>query len=187
MQEEKVTNNEPKAAHPASAKPTVKQKAPVTEHPAAGASPSVQPPAEQKAPAAERPVVDPSSAAQPPAEQKAPAAERPATDLSPVTQSAPDQKTPAVKHKGSQSEQKLQKAEHRERQVKSKNRPYVLPLIGGVIIGFLVGRFTGLGELPGVFVGALAIDLFFGLPGAHRLAAEMRQMLEALTGLRSGK
>ena len=50
---------------------------------------------------------------------------------------------------------------------------YALPLIGGMVAGYIVGGLIGISGLAGMLIGAFLIDAFRDLKGTRQLAMEI--------------
>ena len=57
-------------------------------------------------------------------------------------------------------------------------KPYALPLVLGIVLGYIVADWIGISPLFGVIAGAFVVDTLCGLPGMHRLVAETGHLVD---------
>jgi hypothetical protein len=55
---------------------------------------------------------------------------------------------------------------------------YVLPLLGGAIVGFVIGELIGVTGILGTLIGAFVVDALRGLQGTHRFVKEAEHLVQ---------
>ncbi|MBI2866992.1 MAG: hypothetical protein HYX97_01495 [Chloroflexi bacterium] len=67
---------------------------------------------------------------------------------------------------------------HKQRHEERRMDFYVLPLVGGAIVGFVVAEWIGASGILGLLVGVFAVDSFCGLRGMHRFVEETEHLVQ---------
>jgi hypothetical protein len=70
------------------------------------------------------------------------------------------------------------KMDQKEREAERRVEFYVLPLLGGAIVGFIIAKWIGISGIFGTLIGAFVVDAFRGLRGTHRFVAEAEHLVQ---------
>jgi len=55
---------------------------------------------------------------------------------------------------------------------------YVLPLVGGATVGFVIAEWIGVAGILGTLIGAFVVDALRGLEGTHRFLKEAECLVQ---------
>ena len=67
--------------------------------------------------------------------------------------------------------------------LRDPSKPYALPLVLGLVLGYIVADWIGISPLFGVIAGAFIVDTLCGLPGCHRLVTEAGHVIDQARSL----
>lgn len=73
--------------------------------------------------------------------------------------------------------------DRRKHQEERQQDLYVLPVVGGAIIGFAIADWTGISGILGTLFGAFVVDAFRGLRGTHRFVKETEAVFGQARGM----
>lgn len=68
--------------------------------------------------------------------------------------------------------------DQKERQETQHRDLYVVPVVGGAIVGYIIADWVGVSEMLGTGIGAFVVDAFRGLRGTHRFVREAEHLVQ---------